>query len=718
MAAAKQETLQQQQQQQPQHQEADSRRNRWPSFLTSTERDLLALSTAVKVLLWPSYHSTDFEVHRNWLAITRTLPIREWYFEATSQWTLDYPPFFAYFSWILAQPAPLVDPLIVSLHEGLEYAAWPCKAYMRATVLVTELVLAAALVAHSRIGPQRLVKAAYPASPDDQHETRELLAASLFMHPGLIIIDHIHFQYNGFLFGVLLWSLWAAREDRPLLCAFLFSSLLNLKHIYMYIAPAYFVYLLRSYIYPPGSKPADLARSLERLLPLGAVTLTPFLLSLVPLVLDGVRHPAGPMQVLSQMISRLFPFSRGLIHAYWAPNVWALWAFADRILVKALQRSPSLLSRLPSSLQEQFHRSASSGFASASRGLVGHTSFAVMPDILPATCFLLTITSVLVYLLKLWQAPTYRSFLASISLCGFASFLFGWHVHEKAIMLVLVPYTLLAADDYSHFRTFLILSTAAIVSLFPLLYEVAETPVKIAYTLIWSVLVFGTLSKRVFRPVTNNLGILVHAAETAYLYGFVALQVYVSVVHPILFPAVACKEPAAVPSRAADAAAGAAGAAAAAAGGALSSVSARLSLDDAVPATLAWSSAAVPTPVADATAVDVIAPAELYPTGPDGELVESRVADAPSAGMTTIEVPETMTPQVQATADVDADGFSSAADLLGNSTAAARSHLGLEAETGSSTMEFLPLMLVSVYCAVGVVWAWLRASAIYLAREY
>merc|ERR1719446_349290 len=107
-----------------------------------TEVPWIALlgATALKLLLLPAYHSTDFEVHRNWMALTATLPPREWYLDQTSEWTLDYPPLFAWFERFLAVGARLVDPQILTL-SSTPYISHTTLGYQRATVIASDIVL-------------------------------------------------------------------------------------------------------------------------------------------------------------------------------------------------------------------------------------------------------------------------------------------------------------------------------------------------------------------------------------------------------------------------------------------------------------------------------------------------------------------------------------------------------------------------------------------------
>ncbi|MCO5613884.1 hypothetical protein L7F22_068162 [Adiantum nelumboides] len=145
------------------------------NLLESWQWGLLILSTLLKLSLMGTYHSTDFEVHRNWLAITHSLPLSQWYFDQGSKWTLDYPPFFAYLSWLLSIPAARWDPRIVDLKGGLEYDDWSCKVFMRFSVIVTELTFITALFALSK--PSK----APGANP--KHTIPAWAVAALILHP-------------------------------------------------------------------------------------------------------------------------------------------------------------------------------------------------------------------------------------------------------------------------------------------------------------------------------------------------------------------------------------------------------------------------------------------------------------------------------------------------------------------------------------------------------
>lgn len=129
------------------------------------------------------------------------------------------------------------------------------------------------------------------------------------------------------MYGILIASLVLARNKSVLASGLVFAALLCMKHIYLYLAPAYFAYLLRVYCLSPKSV-FDI--QFWNCVKLGGGILTIFGAAFGPFAIKGQ---------IPQIFSRLFPFSRGLCHAYWAPNVWAMYSFTDRVLISG-KRAP------------------------------------------------------------------------------------------------------------------------------------------------------------------------------------------------------------------------------------------------------------------------------------------------------------------------------------------------------------------------------------------
>ena len=470
-------------------------------------------STLLKVLLFPTYHSTDFDVHRNWLSITSLLPLRDWYLENTNQWTLDYPPFFAYFEWLLSRFVPqcVADDGCIALVPIGQYG-FKTVIYQRATVIISEIVLFVAL--------QKFIDT---SATKKEKRRNFVISASIVLSPGLFIIDHIHFQYNGFLFGIFILSIMNAKLGNHLVCGFWFAVLLCFKHIFLYVAPAFFVYLLSAYCLNPFPKRIrytdytfmDLIRFVNwwNLTKLGVTVLSVFFVAFAPFAYYGV---------LPQLFSRLFPFSRGLTHAYWAPNVWAIYSLLDRILIQVAKKLP-ILYRI-------FGKSATivANNDSLTRGIVGDVTFSFLPQVEPRHTFLLTLFYQLMSLIPLFFQPNFERFIGAISLCAYASFLFGWHVHEKAVMLIIIPLAFVICQDRRLLPSFQLLTSAGYVSLFPLLYGSAEWMFKSLITFVWFIVFQTSFSEVVhFSRKIDARVVVLDRLNLVYMLLFVPLCIII-----------------------------------------------------------------------------------------------------------------------------------------------------------------------------------------------
>jgi len=369
--------------------------------------------------------------------------------------------------------------------------------------------------------------------------------------PSLIMVDNIHFQYNALLFGIFVYSICFVQEGKLLLSGITFAVLLNFKHIFLYMAPSYFVFLLVHYCCNEKNVPQNKLQTSKssntpqdnstigsfnifRFLKLSVSVIGVFLLSFGPFIL------VGGLDQIKQIVSRMFPFERGLTHAYWAPNFWALYNTIDKfalIWTKFMNKS----SRIDTG-------------ASLTGGLVGLDQgvHVILPKITPGVTILLSmgssfiISCIIVYrarknLVGLSGRDRYEELKRILLYCvvhsTFANFYFGWHVHEKAVLMILVPLVLIIVprkgdkENAQWRKVFGFLSIVGTYSLFPLLFRSFETPIKYAMLLSYSCayhfatnFILGTNTKQF------------HGIEKLYLFGIIFVECYSEFLHYSVLP--------------------------------------------------------------------------------------------------------------------------------------------------------------------------------------
>lgn len=231
----------------------------------------------------------------------------------------------------------VINPAWFAFHSSRGYEEQLLKVYMRATVLVSEyLVYVPAVVILNRKISRFQGVSVWESS---------IALTAILMQPATILIDHGHFQYNTVMLGLAVASMSSLLASRFLWGCVFFVASLCYKQMALYYAPAIFAYLLGVCLLP--------SPNIRRLLGIAIVTSVSFAVMFAPLLLGalyddrrGVFPTTGlplpsfppllswalslvnqkswyypPMLQFIQSTHRIFPFSRGLFEDKVA-NLW------------------------------------------------------------------------------------------------------------------------------------------------------------------------------------------------------------------------------------------------------------------------------------------------------------------------------------------------------------------------------------------------------------
>ncbi|NWU55512.1 ALG6 glucosyltransferase, partial [Dromas ardeola] len=357
----------------------------------------------------------DYEAQRHWQEVTYNLPIRQWYFNTSDNnllyWGLDYPPLTAYHSFLCAYIAKLINPDWIALHTSRGYESQPHKLFMRTTVFVADLLVyipAVILYCFSLKETSTKKKASICC-----------VALCILLYPGLILIDHGHFQYPLSL-GFALWGVLCLSYDWDLLGSVAFCLALNYKQMELYHSLPFFCYLLGK-CFKKGLK----GKGLVLLTKIAGTVVVAFGVCWLPFCTD--------MAQIMQVLRRLFPIDRGLFEACMfsspPPRLANIWCTLSVLIKIKTIVSPQTQLKL---------------------------SFAV------------TFLSLLPTCIKLTVQPSLRGFKFALVSCALSFFLFSFQVHEKSILLVSVPVCLIINEIPFMATWFLLVSTF---SMLPLLLK-------------------------------------------------------------------------------------------------------------------------------------------------------------------------------------------------------------------------------------------------------
>ncbi|XP_045469283.1 uncharacterized protein LOC123676971 isoform X1 [Harmonia axyridis] len=361
----------------------------------------------------------DFEAQRHWMEITTNLPIKDWYRNTSDNnlqyWGLDYPPLTAYHMYLCGLIASCLSSNYTSLHNSRGYESDGLKLFMRMTVLISDTLVFIPSLVIFYFTSVKVYQSVQMSSVKLKKQV-SLLPASLstilgILYPGIILIDHGHFQYNCVSLGLTTFSIICLIHRRYIFASIFFCLALNYKQMELYHSLPFFFYLLSTCIPKPGHKALSGVISLFKI---GITVILAFYFIWYPFISD---FKTGLL-----VLHRLFPFDRGIFEDKVA-NFWCIL----NVFYKLKTCDHSKLTKL---------------------------------------CLFTTLSAVFPSSIDLFSRPNSRKFILALINSSLAFFLFSYQVHEKSILVVALPVLLYLPEDPFICFWFLFISVFSMLHLF------------------------------------------------------------------------------------------------------------------------------------------------------------------------------------------------------------------------------------------------------------
>lgn len=392
-----------------------------PTYLKKVLDDKIILMIAVLFRWFVGLHDYsgkskspmygDYEAQRHWMEVTISLPINQWYFNSSDNnllyWGLDYPPLTAYHSYINGLLFDKILPTSVQLNTSRGFESKFHQLLMRYSVLIVDLLIFIPAVFW-------FFNQYFNVKNNNNQISRTMAVGLTLLYPGLILIDHGHFQYNCISLGLFVASVACIYANKTILTCIFFIMALNYKQMELYHALPFFFYY-SGLVYETYKKYTFIIALRKLSILVFSVTLT-FIVLWAPFISDQKQ--------IFQILHRIFPLERGVFEDK-VSNVWCL----VNVLYKL-------------------------------RNINNQTMATI--------CLFVTLLSVLPTCLDLFKNPSKIKFLLSLINCSLSFFLFSFQVHEKSILLVALPVLMYSPQNPFICTWFLFITTF---SMLPLLIK-------------------------------------------------------------------------------------------------------------------------------------------------------------------------------------------------------------------------------------------------------